>query len=137
MCVYDYDANYIFQRPVRNKTSQSLLKCWNVVYEELVAGGCRPVLHRLDNECLEAFKEFMKELEIAHQLVPPHDHRRNPAERAIRTSKNHSIAGWPSCDPEWPMSSWDYMMPQSELTLNLVRGSGINPKLSAWEQLKG
>ncbi len=35
------------------------------------------------------------------------------------------------------MSTWDYMMPQSELTLNLVRGSRINPKLSAWEQLKG
>ncbi len=79
----------------------------------------------------------MKAREIAHQLVPPHDHRRNPAERAIRTSKNHFIAGMSSCDPDCPMSTWDYMLPQSELTLNLVRGSRINPKLSAWEQLKG
>ena len=113
MCVYDYDANYIFQRATKNRTSKMLLECWDGVYKELVSGGCRPILHRLDNECSEAFKEFMKEREIAHQLVPPHDHRRNPAERAIRTSKNHFIAGMSSCDPECPMSTWDYMLPQS------------------------
>jgi hypothetical protein len=35
------------------------------------------------------------------------------------------------------MSQWDQLLPQAELTLNLLRGSRINPKLSAYEQLFG
>jgi len=35
------------------------------------------------------------------------------------------------------MHLWDRTIPQAELTLNLLRGSRINPKLSAWEQLHG
>jgi hypothetical protein len=49
MCVYDYDANYIFQRATKNRTSKMLLECWDGVYKELVPGGCRPILHRLAN----------------------------------------------------------------------------------------
>ncbi len=54
MCVYDYDANYIFQRAVRNRQSKTLMACWDVIYQELLAGGCRPILHRLQNYCTEA-----------------------------------------------------------------------------------
>jgi hypothetical protein len=68
---------------------------------------------------------------------PPHDHRTNAAERAIRTAKNHLKAGWWSMDDKFPMNLWDKTVPQAELTLNLLRGSRINPKLSAWEQLHG
>jgi hypothetical protein len=68
---------------------------------------------------------------------PPHDHRTNAAERAICTAKSHLKAGWWSMDDSFPMRLWDKTIPQAELTLNLLRGSRINPKLSAWEQLHG
>jgi hypothetical protein len=35
------------------------------------------------------------------------------------------------------MHLWDKTIPQAELTLNLLRGSRINPKLFAWEQIHG
>ena len=35
------------------------------------------------------------------------------------------------------MYLWAKTIPQAELTLNLLRGSRINPQLSAWEQLHG
>jgi hypothetical protein len=35
------------------------------------------------------------------------------------------------------MYLWDKTIPHAELTLNLLRGSRINPKLSAWEQIHG
>jgi hypothetical protein len=38
-------------------------------------------------------KYLQEEMDIKYQLVPPHIHRRNAAERAIRTFKNHFIAG--------------------------------------------
>ena len=69
--------------------------------------------------------------------MPPHVHRRNAAERAIRTFKNHFIAGLCSTDKGFPLTLWDKLLPQAELTLNLLRGSRVNPKLSAWAQLHG
>ena len=76
---------------------------------------------------------------IDYQLVPPHVHRRNAAERAstIRTFKNHFVATLCSTDPAFPLFLWDRLLPQAMLTLNLLRGSRMNPKLSAHAQLFG
>jgi len=60
-----------------------------------------------------------------------HIHRRNAAERAIRTFKNHFLAGFLSCNPFFPLREWDRLLPQSILTLNLLRNARLNPKLSA------
>ena len=97
----------------------------------------KPQLQRLDNECSKSLKTFMHEQEIYYQLVPPGVHRRNAAERAIRTFQNHFIAGLCSVDKEFPIHLWDRLLPQAEITLNLLRGSRINPKLSAWAQIHG
>jgi hypothetical protein len=70
-------------------------------------------------------------------FVPPGIHRRNAAERAIRTFKNHFIAALCSVDKNFPIHLWDQLLPQAEITLNLLRGSRINPKLSAWAQVHG
>ena len=64
-------------------------------------------------------------------------HRRNAAERALRTFKTHFIAGLCSVDKDLPLHLWDRLLPQAELMLNLLRGSRINPKLSAWAQIHG
>ena len=45
----------------------------------------------MNNECSSDLKEAMKKYEIDFQLAPPHRHRINAAERAIRTYKNHLI----------------------------------------------
>ena len=61
----------------------------------------------------------------------------NAAERAIRTFKNHFIAGLCSTDPSFPVYLWDELLPQALLTLNLLRTSRLNPALSAYNQLFG
>jgi hypothetical protein len=66
---------------------------------------------------------------------PPH--RRNSAERAIQTFKAHFIAGLCSADPDYPATEWDRLLPQAELTLNLLRSCRFNPKLSAHAALNG
>jgi len=35
------------------------------------------------------------------------------------------------------MHQWDQLIPQAEITLNLLRGSRMNPKLSAYTQING
>jgi hypothetical protein len=64
-------------------------------------------------------------------LVPPHCHRCNAAERTIRTFKEHFVAGLSSVDPSFPMHLWDRLLPQSEITVNLLRTSRLHPQLSA------
>ena len=70
-------------------------------------------------------------------MVPPHQHRRNAAERAIRTFKKHFLAGLASCDPDFPLREWDRLNVQAELTLNLLRNSKVHPALSSWTYLFG
>jgi hypothetical protein len=82
-------------------------------------------------------QQFMTSESIDFQLVPPHVHRRNAAERAIRTFKNHFIAGLCSTDKDFPLHLWDRLLPQALISLNLLRGSRINPRLSAYAQLHG
>jgi hypothetical protein len=54
--------------------------------------------------------------------VPPHLHRKNAAERVIRTFKNHFVAGLCSVDKQFPMHLWCELLPQATL-----KGCGILP----------
>jgi hypothetical protein len=76
-------------------------------------------------------KNYFTVNDIAYQLVPPHCHRRNAAERAIRTFKEHFVAGLSSVDPSFPMHLWYRLLPQAGITLNLLRTSRLHLQLSA------
>ena len=91
----------------------------------------------LDNEALTQMKEYLHKNNVKFQLVPPHLHHRNTAERAIRTFKNHFVSILYGVHLEFPLHLWCKLLPQSELTLNLVRPCRYNPKLSAYEALEG
>ena len=67
--------------------------------------------------------------------MPPHIHRANAAERAIRTFKSRFLAGLSSCDPNFPVGEWDRLLDKAEMTLNLLRTSRCNPNLSAYAYL--
>jgi hypothetical protein len=110
---------------------------WTELHEHLRSNGYAPDLHILDNECSHDFKKAFQKYNVAFQRVPPHVHRRNAAERAIQTWKNHFCAGLATCDPKFPLLEWDLLMPQAELTLKLLRASKRQPKLSAYACLNG
>ena len=52
-------------------------------------------------------------------------------------SKKHFIAELFSVHPTFPMQLWCRLLQQAELTLNILRPSRLNPKLSAYAQLEG
>jgi Reverse transcriptase (RNA-dependent DNA polymerase) len=137
MVLYDYDSNAILAEAIPNRTKKSLLAAFTKLHAQLCAVGLRPKYQRLDNECSDIMKEFMTEQGIKHQFVPPNKHRRNAAERAIRTLKNHLIAGFCSLDENFPLSCWDKTLPHGLMAINLLRGSRINPNLSAYAQIHG
>jgi hypothetical protein len=137
MVLYDYDSNAILAKPIKNRTSPELLKSFQFMGQELVAKGLKPKLMRLDNEASKLLKDYLDQQEIAFRFVPPYSHRRNSAERAIRSFNDHLIAGLCSTDKYFPMHLWDRILPQAATTLNMLRTSRINPKLSAATHIFG
>ena len=51
--------------------------------------------------------------------------------------ENNLLAGLVTCDPDFPIAEYDWLLEQCELTLNLLRNSRINPLLSAWAYING
>jgi hypothetical protein len=74
----------------------------------------------MDNECSSTVAAFICSNNIRIQLVPPHNHRANAAERAIATFKDHFIASLATLDPTCLIQLWDEFLPQVELTLNML-----------------
>ena len=87
------------------------------------------------SQCAKFF--FMREVNEKFKLFPPHIHHRNSVERAIRTFKEHLISGLASTHKDFPLHIWCQLLPPSSLTLNLLRKSRTNLKLSGYSQLHG
>ena len=136
MILYDFDSNSILVEATKNRSSVELTRAYKNLHGRLLSYGLKPRYHKLDNKLPPAMKEYMDK-EIKYHLFPPHQHRRNPAEHAIRTFKNHFIAGLCSTDENFPLQCWCRLLVQAELTINLLRPSRLNPRLSAYAQLNG
>ena len=135
--MYDYDSNAILAEPISNRKATTILAATKKLHDILRSKGRGPQLHILDNECSDIMKQYLQSSNIKYQLAAPGQHRTNAAERAIRTFKNLFIAGLCSTDNEFPIHLWDRLLAQAIITINLMRGSRINPKHSAWSQLFG
>jgi hypothetical protein len=105
--------------------------------KKLTARGLQPQLTRLDNEASQLLKSYLHDKNIAVQLVTPYSHRINAEERAIRSFKDHLIAGICSTDKAFPMNMWDILLPQAVITLNMLHISRINLKLSDSTHIDG
>jgi hypothetical protein len=116
MVCYIYDCNYIKVVPMKSRSASELFKSYDSIHQDLTVKGFKPKLQTLNNQALSALKNFFTVNDIAYQLVPPHCHRRNAAERAIRTFKAHFVDGFSSVDPSFSMHLWDKLLPQAEIT---------------------
>ena len=130
--MYDYDGNSILTEPIKNRSEQELIRAFTKLHDFLVKRGCKPQFHKLDNECSQALQSALEANKVKFQMAPPHIHRTNAAERAIRTFKDHLLAGLASVDPNFPMYLWDRLLHQATITLNLLRPARLNPNLSAY-----
>ena len=61
------------------------------------------------------------EYKMKLELVPPGCHRRNAAEVAIRNFKAHFLSVWAGTSTSFPPNLWDRLLPQAEVTVNLLR----------------
>jgi hypothetical protein len=128
---YSYEANYIRPIAMKSKSGAAWVKAFGVFFEEMTVKGFRPKLQTMDNEASAALINYFTEKEMNYQLVPPHCHRANAAERDIRTFKENFKAGLATVDPYFPAQLWDRIFPQAEIIFNLLRASRLHPQLVA------
>ena len=135
MVLIEIDSNAILVEAMKNRTAGEMIRAYTVLVMRLRNTGVTPTMHILDNECSEEFKAQIRKNNMTFQLVPPHDHRRNIAEKAIQTFKAHFISILCGTDKDFPLHLWCRLLPQAEHTLNMLRSARVTPNVSAYAYL--
>ena len=100
--LYDYDSNVILTEALKTRQGPELLKAYAKIIKYLQARGFHTRVHWLDNEASSAMKTYDQKNHIEYQLVPPHMHQRNVAERAIRNWKITSLLDYAARTRSFP-----------------------------------
>jgi len=123
--------------PITNLDDKSIFEAYKANFEMLEATGYKPNVNVMDNQGTKYIKKFLTEKGCQLQLIEPHNHRVNAAERAIQTFKDAFIAALAMTDRDFLLQLWDKLAPQVQDTLNLLRTSRTNPEILAYEALNG
>ena len=115
-----------------------MLEAFQSVYDYLIKKNFKPKLHVMYNECSKVIKKIIENKNnVALQFIEPHEHRVNAAERSIQAFKNHFVSRLCTVNKLFPMQLWCELLQQAEISINLLRSSRKNPKLSAYALLEG
>ena len=106
------------------ETYQNLIKMLN-------DAGPFPKRHILDNVISKGYKEAIETNEMDWELVPVGMRRRNAAEKTTQNIKGHFKSILYGVADNFPTSKWDHLIPQADLTCNLLHQSNVAPKVSA------
>ena len=125
--------SYIHMEPMPSRDGAQYVAALRRTIEFFRDLGHEVTHQRMDNETSRALERYMQEEGISIQFVPPHNHRANPAERGIQTAKNHLISALAGTHVNFPANLWDKILPQVELTMNLLRPFAADRSISAYE----
>ncbi len=133
----EMDSNTILVEAMKNRSTGEMMRAYQVLVNCLRSTGVTPKMHILEDECSAKFKERIKSNNMQYQLVPPHDHRRNIAEKAIQVFKAHFISILCGADKSFPLHLWDRLLHQAEHTLNMLQTSKMTLTVSVYAYLWG
>ncbi len=105
--LYHYESNAILATPIAGLDDVSIFNTYKKYFKELIAKGFKPKLNVMDNQVTKHIKKFLTENDCKLQVVEPHNHRVNAAERAIQTFKAAFIAALATTDSDFPLQLWD------------------------------
>ena len=137
MVMVEIDSKAILGEAMKNRSAAEQCRAYQKLLDRLHSHKIFPKKHILDNEISNELKTVIKLNKMEYELVPPHDHRRNIAEKGIQTYKSHLISILCGTDKDFPLYLWCDLLPQVEHTLNLLRPSGKLPTVSAYAYLHG
>jgi hypothetical protein len=138
MVMVEIDSNTILVEPMKSRKDEEMIRAYNALLLRLKRAGIVPKKHVLDNKVSENMKNHIRHTcKFDMELVPPGCHRRNAAKVAIRNFKAHFLSVLAGVADNFPPSLWDWLLPQTEITINLIRQSNATPNESAYAHLSG
>ena len=120
MALYDFDSNAVLATGIKSRKKEHLIEGFKEVHKKLTDAGIVPQLVKLDNEASAVIIKTIKIKNMSFKLAPPRDHLTNPAERSIRTFKDHFIATLFGIDEKYPGNQWCRLIKPSTKTLNML-----------------
>jgi hypothetical protein len=125
------NGNLILQQTFKSKSNRHRIAAYNAIMTCLAARGLLVDLQILNNKASAAYKKAITfKWNAEFQLVPPDMHCRNQAERAICTFEDHFLAILAGVGYAFLPYLWDLLLPQAELTLDLLHQAMLNPRIS-------
>ena len=134
--MYVYNANSILASPLNIRSDSHILEAYNKQVEHITTTQYIPWVYWLDNEASASLRKYKKQKDIEHQLVLPHIHHVNAAEREIRKWINHFNAGISSKDTRLPMHLRCQIFPQATMKLKMMRPCRKNPTMLEYTALE-
>jgi hypothetical protein len=121
--IHNVDSNSSWVEALKNNTGGKLFlgRAWAL--EHMRKAGILPKHQVLDNHALVAYKRAISDSDMNYELVPPYNHHRNMAEKAIHTFNNHFVNILSGCAPTFPLHLWCQLLPQVEWQLLLLQQS--------------
>ncbi len=134
----EIDSNAILVEPMKSRKDEEMIRTYNALLLRLKRAGIVPMKHILDNEVSENMKNHICDTcKFDMELVPPGCHRRNTAKVAICNFKAHFLSVLAGVANDFLPSLWDRLLPQTKITINLIRQSNATPNVSAYAHLRG
>ena len=138
MVMVDIDSSGILVEPMKSRKDAEMIRSYTALLTRLKRANITPKKHVLDNEISDAMKNLIRnQHHMELELVPPGCHRRNAAEVAIRNFKAHFLSILAGVSDDFPKQLWDRLLPQAEITVNLLRQSNATPTVSAYAHMSG
>jgi hypothetical protein len=120
--------------PNQSRSDANQLKAYQVILKQ-VGDSTSLTMHWMNNEVSVAIKkQLTNDFKLDYQLVPL---RCITAKQAIQTFKNHFFAGLCSADSTLPLWLWDWLLPQAEITINLMCASRTLLEISTYKDVFG
>jgi hypothetical protein len=92
MMAIHLDANYIFNKPMKNRTEEEMMEACQRVVNRMRAAGLGLKKQILNNKASKAFNAKIKKNKMEYELVLPGNYQQNQGKRAIQTFKAHFIS---------------------------------------------
>lgn len=125
--------------PLANKEGVTYARAYTAGYAYLKSHHPHnpPTFIRTDQESSPHTRRAFADANLIPQYVPPRSHRGLKAERYLQTVKAHLLSCFHNVSPDYPAAHWAKLLPQIQLTLNLLVPAKANPAVSAYEWLHG
>jgi hypothetical protein len=121
MVMAEIGSNAIVVKPMKNCTDAEMIRAYNTLLLQLKRASITPKKHVLDNEIFDNMKNHIRDTcKLDMELMPPGCHRWNAAKVAIHNLKAHFLSALAGVANNFPPNLWDWLLPQTKITINLI-----------------